>query len=126
MEILPSIPDERPLTAEELHLARWILEHGQADGRAFLPQLDRARVVSRCGCGCATIDLEVDGIPRAGRIGRVLGDFTFTDGDDVSGIFIYESDGVLGGMEVYGLSGDAPKVLPLPDVLEPMDPPASG
>lgn len=121
MEILPPIPDERRLTVEELHLARWMLEHGEPAARAFLPQLDRARVVSRCPCGCATIDLEIEGLPPARGIGRILGDFTFSDGDDVSGIFIYESDGVLGGVEVYGLSGDAPKVLPTPDVLHPMN-----
>jgi hypothetical protein len=41
----PPIPDERPLTAEERRLARWMLEHGGPRGREFLPQLDRARVV---------------------------------------------------------------------------------
>lgn len=109
-----SIPENRPLTAEEVRLARWMLEHGDPDARSFLPQLERARVVSRCPCGCATIDIAVDGHPAASGIGRILGEFTFADGDDLSAIFIYEADGVLGGMEVYGLSGDAPRTLPRP------------
>ena len=124
MQPLPPIPDERPLSAEELRLARWMLEHGEPDARDFLPQLDRARVVSRCPCGCATIDLAVEGLPAAPGITRLLGEFAFEHGNDVSAIFIYEGDGVLGGIEVYGLSGDTPKVLPAPESLQPMDAPA--
>lgn len=121
-EIVPtSIPENRPLTGEEVRLARWMLEHGDPDAQSFLPQLERARVVSRCPCGCATIDIEVDGHPPAGGIGRILGEFVFDHDDDVSAIFIYEANGVLGGMEVYGLSGDAPKVLPTPEMLEPTE-----
>jgi hypothetical protein len=121
-EVFPTlIPEDRPLTAEEVRLARWMLEHGDPDGRSFLPQLERAHVVSRCPCGCATIDIEVDGHPPASGIGRILGEFSFAHEDDVSAIFIYEADGVLGGLEVYGLSGDAPKVLPAPEMLEPME-----
>jgi hypothetical protein len=116
-----SIPEERPLTAEELRLARWMLEHGEPQARSFLPQLDAARVVARCPCGCATIDLAVDGHPRSTGAMTILGDFWFVDGDDVSGVFIYQRSGVLSGLEVYGLSGDAPRVLPTPEVLRPMD-----
>ena len=57
----PPIPEDRPLTAEERRLAQWMLEHAGPEAQAFLPQLDRARVVSRCGCGCATLELEVEG-----------------------------------------------------------------
>jgi hypothetical protein len=117
-----SIPEDRPLTAQEQRLARWMLEHGEPGAREFLPQLDRARVVSRCPCGCATLDLQVDGFVRPrGGVMRVLGDFVFDDGDQVSGAFIYEIQGGLAGLEVYGLSGDAPKVLPASGVLRPMD-----
>jgi len=43
----------------------------------------------------------------------------------VSGIFLYESKGILSGLEVYGLAGEAPKSLPEPEVLRPLsDPPA--
>ena len=40
---------------------------------------------------------------------------------DLSGIFVYEKQGFLAGLEVYGLAGDAPKVLPSPDALRPID-----
>jgi hypothetical protein len=113
------IPDERPLTEAEYRLARWMLEHGGAEAQSFLPQLELARVVSRCPCGCASIDFEVAGHPRpAGGLG-VLGDFIYGGGSELNGIFIFERDGVSAGIEVYGLAGDAPKTLPVPEALRP-------
>lgn len=99
-----------------------MLEHGGSEASAFLDHLDRARVVSRCSCGCASIDLEVNGLQPAPDAGmRVLADFWFEDGDETSGVFIYAYGGVLSGLEVTGLSGDVPKVLPTPEMLQPMD-----
>lgn len=37
-----------------------------------------------------------------------------------SGAFIYSCNGVLSGIEVYGLSGDAPHFLPAPLTLRPL------
>lgn len=114
------IPDERPLTPEERRLARWMLEHGIPEAHAFLPQLERARVVSRCPCGCASIDLEIEGRAAPGGGMRVLGDFVFGGEDNLAGAFIYEQGGVLSGIEVYGLAGDAPSTLPAPEALTPL------
>lgn len=113
------IPDERPLTAAEYRLARWMLEHSGPEAQSFLPQLELAHVVSRCPCGCASIDFEVAGHPRSVGGLRVLGDFISGDGGDLNGVFIFERDGVLAGIEVYGLAGDAPKTLPVPEALRP-------
>ena len=115
------IPDERPLSAAEYRLARWMLEHGGAEAQSFLPQLDHARVASRCPCGCASIDFEVAGHPRPAGGLRVLGDFLYGGESDLCGAFIFERDGVLAGIEVYGLAGDAPKALPEPGALRPFD-----
>jgi hypothetical protein len=52
---------------------------------------------------------------------RVLGDFSFEDGGETSLVFIYEYGGVLSGIEVTGLSGDMPRVLPAPESLYPME-----
>lgn len=124
MQPLPPLPYPRALTAEECRLAQWMLEHGGPEARDFLPQLDRARVVWRCPCGCATIDLEVDGHPAPSDGGiRVLGDFWFGEGDGAGGIFIYHYGGVLSGIEVYALGGDTPAELPVPEMLRPMDTP---
>ncbi len=48
-----------------------------------------------------------------------IADFVFGEGDSLSGIFVYEKDGILSGLEVYGSAGDAPKSLPRPEELRP-------
>jgi hypothetical protein len=115
------IPDERPLTAAGYQLARWMLENGGPEAKGFLPQLEHARVVARCPCGCASIDFEIAGYPRPAGGLRVLGDFLCGGENDLSGVFIFERDGVLAGIEVYGLAGDAPEMLPELGALRPFD-----
>ncbi len=115
------IPDERPLTAAEYQLARWMLENGGPEAKGFIHQLEHARVVARCPCGCAGIDFEVAGHPGQPAGLRVLGDFLCGGESDLSGVFIFERNGVLAGIEVYGLAGDAPKTLPEPSSLRPFD-----
>ena len=110
----------RELTSEERHLVRWMLEHGEADARMFLPQLERAQVLpTRCPCGCASIDFSIEGLPKPEGGLRPIADFVFGTGGELSGIFVFEQSGVLAGLEVYGLAGDAPRTLPSPDVLRP-------
>jgi hypothetical protein len=108
----------RDLTAEERRLVRWMLEHGEPEARDFLGQLDRARVTPwRCECGCASINFSVDGQPKPSGGLRPIGDFIFGTENEVSGIFVYQQSGVLAGVEVYGMAGDAPTALPTPDML---------
>jgi hypothetical protein len=118
------IPDERPLTSQERELTRWMLEHGKPESQAFLSQPDLARVASRCPCGCASIDFEVEGFPKPSGGLSILGDYVFGGELDLSGAFVFERNGVLAGVEVYGLAGDAPKVLPEPESLRPFSGPA--
>ncbi len=103
----------RPLSDKERCLARWMLESGTPEGAGFLSQLERAEVTPwRCPCGCASINFKVQGMPAAPPGVHVLGDFVFFNGDELAGIFIYSSNGILSGLEVTGLEGDAPKSLP--------------
>lgn len=113
----------RNLTDHERLLAQWLLEHGVPDALAFLPQLDDAEVTDwKCKCGCASIDFQIRGQPAAppGAI-RVLADYLFGGVDALCGVFIFESGGVLSGLEVYGLACDAPSILPQPEELRPFD-----
>ncbi len=110
----------RDLTNEERNLVRWMLEHGEPDARQFLPQLEHAQVLpTRCPCGCASIDFSIDGQPKPSGGLRPIADFAFGSGGELSGIFVFEQSGVLAGLEVYGMGGDAPKTLPSPDSLRP-------
>jgi hypothetical protein len=114
-------PEDRDLTDQERDLAFYMLQHGNEGAADFLAQLDRARVTSKCGCGCAGVNFEVTGLPRPSGGMRLLGDFIFKRGGETYGAFIFERGGVLGGVEVYGLSGNAPDFLPDPSELERFD-----
>jgi hypothetical protein len=110
---MTSARENRPLAPAELSLARWMLEHGTSEALAFLPQLESAEVTSwKCPCGCASINFQIKGHPEAPPGVHVLGDFLMGVGESTSGAFIFESGDLLSGLEVYGLGGDAPTILP--------------
>jgi hypothetical protein len=115
----------RQLSEHERRLVRWMLEHGGPEAAAFLPQLDEAEVKPwKCACGCASINFHVRGRPEAPPGVHVIADFYFGDTlEDMNGIFVYEKDGTLSGLEVYGMAGDAAKSLPEPEDLRPIDAP---
>jgi len=81
---------ERPVTADERSLARWMLEHGSSDAPTFL----------------------------SGGL-RVLGDFLYGPAGNLRGAFIFEQSGVLAGIEVWGLDVPNPPTLPSPGELRP-------
>ena len=102
----------RPLTEAEVQLARWMLENGTAMALTFLGQIEQAEVTSwRCQCGCASINFQIKDQPAASAGVTVLGDYIYGDSGQESGAFIFERGGLLSGIEVYGLSGDAPAIL---------------
>jgi hypothetical protein len=121
VELKPRILVDRPLTNEECELARWILENGIPEAAAFLEQLDRARVVEHCRCGCPTVYFAIEGLGIAPPGVHVLGDFLFGEGDMLSGVFVYEKGGILNGMEVFWFGDVQPTVLPKPAELRPYD-----
>lgn len=105
----------RPLTASEYALARWMLENGLHEARNFLAQLEKAEVTPwRCPCGCASINLQIKNHPVAPPGVHILGDFLCGPVDAPAGAFIFESGGLLSGIEVYSMATDAPSVLPCP------------
>ncbi|HET6433778.1 hypothetical protein [Dyella sp.] len=110
----------RNLTSEEHQLVRWLLEHGNPGAVAFLPQLEQALVTPwRCACGCASFNFAVpDKHAREGGM-HILSDFLFGSPSELSGVFVYEQAGILSGLEVYGLAGEAPKTLPSIGSLRP-------
>ncbi len=110
----------RQLTGHERRLVRWMLEHGGPESAAYLPQLELAEVTPwRCPCGCASINFHIRDQPDASPGVHPIADFVFGDGENLSGIFLFENDGILSGLEVYGLSGEAPASLPEPEALRP-------
>jgi hypothetical protein len=110
----------RSLTEVEVRLIRWMLDHGEPGAAGFLAQLNQAEVTPwRCPCGCASINFSIQGQPNPSGGMNVIADFVFGTDKELSGIFIYEVNGILAGLEVSGYSGDAPKSLPSPEELRP-------
>jgi hypothetical protein len=107
MTMTAAIPDDRPLTHAEEALVRWLLQHGRSPAADYLEQLDHARVVSRCYCGCASIDFSVDGVvPRAGKGIRILAEYEWRAvGGEMFGVFVFEREGLLAGLEVWSQDG---------------------
>ncbi len=102
------ILEDRPLTPQEASLVRWLIEHGGvARATEYLPQLADTRVVSRCGCGCASVDFAVAGssAPAGAPLG-ILADFQYQTAEGhPCGVFVFERSGMLAGLEVYSEDG---------------------
>lgn len=110
----------RPLTVQERALLRWMLEHSGPEAAAFMPQVELAEATLwKCECGCASFNLRIRGHPEAPPGCHPVADFVFGDRETLSGVFVFEKGGILSGLEVYGLAGDAPKSLPSPAELRP-------
>jgi hypothetical protein len=116
------IPNERQLTEAEEALVRWLLNHSLPSAREYLPQLERARVVARCGCGCASIDFAIDDVvPARGDPIGILADFEWQGPQgEMFGVFVFERGGLLAGLEVWSQDGLAKAdSLPNPELLRP-------
>ena len=92
-------------------------------GQDNVAELERAQASSeKCPCGCASFDFEIDGSPaRTGGM-NILADFLIEDGDFVGGVYIWAQNNVLRGVDVFGYTGDAPKVLAATESLIPIRP----
>jgi hypothetical protein len=106
----------RPLTEEERRLVLWMIEHGNAEAAPFLSQVEQLEVsTERCPCGCATLFFRLKGHPPPPSGVHILSDGEFGEGANLAGIFLYESGGMLSGLEVYVMGGNNPLTLPHPD-----------
>jgi hypothetical protein len=113
------VPDSRPLSAQEAKLLSWLLDHGKPSARQYLREVDGLRVVSRCGCGCASIDF----IQAPGAPVEVLSDHQWRDADGhLFGVFTFEKQGKLAGLELWSIDGGAtPATLPDHSSLVPLE-----
>jgi hypothetical protein len=114
----------RPLTDAERQVARWMLEQGSAEAKSYIAQLDEAEVTPwKCRCGCASLHFQIRGHdePPPGGGLHILGDFMMGEGENAIGAFIYSRNGLLRGIEVYGLANDAPHAMPKPEDLRAIE-----
>ena len=116
-----TIPERRKLSLDERKLIEWLLTNGTTEARSFASQLPLLTVVSRCTCGCPSVDLAI-----GERESRTVGASTILadaighspDGSAV-GVILHARQGEISELEVYSQDGEA-KIfsLPKPEMLE--------
>ena len=98
--------EQRPLTTQEEQLVRWLINSvGQEEN--YLPQVSRLRVVTRCTCGCPSVDFALDG-----RLSKLHGPADIiadaegrTPEGALVGVILRVREGELSDLEVYSTDG---------------------
>src|SRR5712671_4831879 len=97
-------PENRPVTASECCLVEWLLQHGNPVSDQFLKQVAYLVVVSKCSCGCPTVNFAQEGDAVAQDAEHILADYLATaNGQDV-GVILFQRGGRLSSLEVYSQS----------------------
>ncbi|HEY9401490.1 MAG TPA: hypothetical protein VIQ24_02265 [Pyrinomonadaceae bacterium] len=112
-------PELRALTLEERRLLQWLLAHGTAEAANYAAQLPRVRVVSRCTCGCPTLDLALDGKEyRTSDFSMILAE---AEGHSPEGVpvnvMLHAYEGELSELEVISINGTKIFSMPVPEML---------
>jgi len=111
-------PDNRPLTTDERMLLEWLIANGSPSAAKYAPQILRVSAVSRCTCGCPTIDLAVDGKHVDGS-SELVADFVGKSPEGILvGVILHCRGGQISELEVYAMDEVKGTFgLPSPDAL---------
>jgi hypothetical protein len=115
-----SIRDERELTEPERALLQWLIQNGTGNATELMAQLAEARVVSRCGCGCPTIDLAIGTRAGSTREGSDIVADAFGESPEgyAVGVILHVREGLLSELEVYANGNIGPFTTPGPPSLK--------
>ena len=115
---MPTVREDRPLTTAERNLLRWLFEHSEHVTAPELgQQIDDLHVISRCDCGCASVDFSVGGRePATHGMRDVTDEFYWASNEGhIYAVLAYQKDDLLAGLEVYSVDGlSTPAHLPNP------------
>jgi len=99
-------------------LIRKLLEHRDFPGRdELLDQVPAVRVVGRCDCGCATVDLAIDRSPAEEAVPKPIPtEAAVLDEteEEIGGVLLFAKDGCLNQLEVYSFEEEPIRHLPSP------------
>ncbi len=114
------VPDARERTSKERLLLERLLLHGTAESGPYVEQFPRVTVASRCGCGCPTIDLAVEGrVASLGSPTVILSEAGGVSPEGISfGIILHSREGLISELEVYPIDGEGAFTLPDVDQIE--------
>jgi hypothetical protein len=107
MHTASTIQDQRELTPRERQLLEHLLHHSEFASPRYLEQLTDASVVSRCSCGCPTIDLAVRGhaAPLSSPTMIIADGQARTPEGVLVGIILHAREGFLSELEAYSMEG---------------------
>ena len=117
------IPEVRPLSEQERLLIRWIVEESSGIGSGLSAQLERTTVAARCGYGCASIDLAVDGSEEDKKEPMdLIADYAWkTKAGNLCGAYLFTRRGRLAGLDLWSIDGaETPSALPEIQALFPL------
>jgi hypothetical protein len=80
----------RPITEQEGLLIKWLLEHGVPGSEEFISQIDSLTVISKCRCGCPTVNFALRGEPVVSENKRILADYLATVGGQDVGVILFQ------------------------------------
>lgn len=116
--------EPRPISTQEAAIVRAAIERTSVEPlrSALLGTVSGLVVVSRCKCGCTSIDFEFSGELRpdhkvvADGLGRIA------DGRQV-GVLVWGDERGIKGLEIHDMDeGDPSKSLPMAESIEPWGP----
>jgi hypothetical protein len=117
MAIQNELSYPRPLTVDEHELIEAMLGAVRSGVSRYIGQLESAKVVGGCGCGCPSIDLMVGAADAGGRpVPILLADAESPEGVPV-GIILWARGGCLSGLEVHPWDGSVMIRLPHAETL---------
>lgn len=108
-----------PLPPDITATLRALLAASDPVGAALLAQVPHTRVVGRCGCGCATVDLEVDrtAVAPAQSHDNPAVEAGYTDPDS-AGVMVCTEGGYLSLLEIYSVADEPISAWPDPRHIE--------
>lgn len=113
----PGAGSPRPLNADEHDLIEALLGAVRSGVGRYIGQLESAEVVGGCGCGCPSIDLQVDARGSDGTpTPLILADAESPEGVPV-GVILWARGGRLSGLEVHPWDGSEFIRVPSPETL---------
>jgi len=114
------VPAHRELTVDERRLLEWLLVTGRAEGAEYVPQLVSLAVVSRCTCGCPTLDLAVGGrTSRTEGASIILADAVGQSPEGVPvNVILHAREGEISELEVISMDATEVFSMPKPEMLD--------
>lgn len=102
---------ERALTANEVKVVNWLLDHSLVDVTAYRHHpVQDLRVVGGCSCGCASLYFEPKG--QRGKVQRLADALAVYPDGQQAGVILWGREGKIVWLEVYDCQPDSSHRVP--------------